>query len=127
MKKSIFLGCIISTLTFPTLAQQIVMKGKVADTLEKKAVQHAVVALLDKKDSSLLSFTRTAQNGVFSLNVDNRRELILLVTCPGFADFVDYIDIKESIHELGTIALTQKAQLLEEVVVRGIQAIRIKG
>ncbi len=127
MKKNIFLCCIVLVLTLPSLAQQAILKGKVADTLEKKAVHHAVVIVLDKKDSTLIAFTRTQPNGEFNLNIETQREFILLVTCQGFADFVDHIYIQEPTLELGTIALTQKAQLLEEVVVRGVQAIRIKG
>lgn len=127
MKKNVFLLCIVLALTVPALAQRIVVNGKVADTLEKKAVQHAVVAILDKKDSTLLSFTRTHSSGEFSLEIENRESVILLITSPGFADFTDQVKIKSPSLELGTIALTQKAQLLEEVVVRGVQAIRIKG
>ena len=40
-------------------AQSISVSGKVEDTLQKKAVQNAVVALINPKDSVLYKFTRT--------------------------------------------------------------------
>lgn len=126
MQKAITLLCVLVLLTLSAAAQAII-RGKVSDTLEKQPVHNAVVAVLDKKDSVLLAFTRSKTNGEFSLPVDSAGEYVLLVTCPRFADFAEGIDVKQAGLEAGVIPLTQKAQLLEEVVIRGVQAIRIKG
>jgi hypothetical protein len=126
MRKALTLLCALAVFSLSLHAQNIV-RGKISDTLEKKPVSNAVVAVLDKKDSVLVSFTRSKPNGEFSIPVNATGKFVLLVTCPKFADFAEEIDVKQSPLEVGTIALTQKAQLLEEVVIRGVQAIRIKG
>lgn len=126
MQKIITLLCVFIVMSLSLLAQSIV-KGKISDTLEKKVIHNAVVAVLSKQDSTLVSFTRSNLNGEFSIPALEPGKFILFVTCPKFADFAEEIELKQSPLDLGTIALTQKAQLLEEVVIRGVPAIRIKG
>ncbi|MEI6947651.1 outer membrane beta-barrel protein [Paraflavisolibacter sp. H34] len=109
-------------------AQQAILKGSVQDTLEKKPLPSAVVTLVHKKDSTLYRFTRTGQQGAFTLPQVAPGKYVLLVSYPKFADYTDELEITAGGEKnLGRIALTLKAQLLQEVVVRSGQAIRIKG
>jgi hypothetical protein len=107
---------------------QSTVHGKISDTLEKKSLANAVVTLLYKSDSTLFKFARSNNKGEFSIPNVGAGKYVMLVSFPKFADYVDEVDVKEGTPvDLGTIALTQKAQLLKEVVVRGNAAIRIKG
>jgi hypothetical protein len=126
MQKRFTLLCVLVALSLSLTAQTIIT-GKISDTLEKQPVPNAVVAVLSKQDSLLLTFTRSKPNGEFSVTVKEPGKFILLITCPRFADFAEEIETKQSPFNIGTVALTQKAQLLEEVVINGVPAIRIKG
>ncbi|HEU4472467.1 MAG TPA: TonB-dependent receptor [Flavisolibacter sp.] len=119
----LLLGCIQSV-----HAQLSTVRGKVADTLEKKNLQHAVISLLRKTDSTLFTFTRTDRNGQFTLPNVEPGKYRLLITYPKFADFTEDIEINARPEtDLGTIPLTQRTRLLDAVVVRSAGAVRIKG
>jgi hypothetical protein len=107
-------------------AQLGTLKGSVIDTAEKKPIARAVVALLDK-DSTLLFFTRSDQKGNFQLLELPFGEYKILVTSSSFADFSEFITIKETVHDLTAIPLTGKLVLLQEVIVRNTNPIRLKG
>lgn len=108
-------------------AQSLQVKGTVTDTAENKTLQHAVVSLLQKKDSTLSYFTRTDKSGQFVVSGVQPGKYVLLVTFPRFADYADEIEVKDNDAEIGNIALTLKSTLLKEVIVRSGSAIRIKG
>lgn len=108
-------------------AQQSTLSGRVVDTLEKKDLQHAVVSLLRKSDSTLYKFTRTNASGAFTINASDTGKYLLLVTYPRFADFVDEISLDGQTRELGILPLIQKSALLEEVIVKQSWSIRLKG
>ena len=108
-------------------AQGPSVKGIIKDTAENKTLQHAVVSLLQKKDSTLAHFTRTNETGQFQFTGVKPGKYVLLVTFPRFADFADEVDVKETEMDLGNVALTLKSTLLKEVIVRSGSAVRIKG
>jgi hypothetical protein len=108
-------------------AQSIILKGAIKDTSEKKPLSNAVVSLVQKKDSILVSFTRTNKEGRFQIEGLRPGKYLMLITYPKFADFGEEIELKNTDIDLGNIALTQKSLLLKEVIVRSGQAIRIKG
>lgn len=115
-------------ITHLAFTQNTILKGKVSDTLEKKNLSNAVVSLIRQSDSTLYTFSRSNANGEFSITNVTTGKYRLLITFPKFADYVDDLEIKDQpLVDLGAIALTQKSKLLEEVIVRGGQAIRIKG
>ncbi|GAC1495826.1 MAG: hypothetical protein NVS1B13_26210 [Flavisolibacter sp.] len=70
------------------------MRGKIADTLNKKNLVNAVVSLIQFKESSFYGFTRSQKNGDFTLPRVDSGKYIILVTYPGFADFSDTYEIK---------------------------------
>ncbi|HEU4902144.1 MAG TPA: TonB-dependent receptor [Flavisolibacter sp.] len=110
-----------------TLTAQTPVKGAVLDTAEKKSLQNAAVSLLHKKDSTLYKFTRSDKAGRFFLADVKPGHYMLLITYPKFADYADEINVKTEPLDVGTIALTQRAQLLQAVIIRSAGAIRIKG
>ncbi|MCW3116248.1 MAG: hypothetical protein JWM28_330 [Chitinophagaceae bacterium] len=109
-------------------SQSASIKGTITDTSEKRNLSNAVVTLLDKKDSLLVRFTRSDKNGFFSFNKIDSGNYLIWITYPKFADFADDIKLKPSGNlDLGTVALTLKSVVLQEVVVRSNNAIRMKG
>ena len=123
-KLIVALGMLLFSTTI--LAQTSSLGGTVRDTMEKKSLQNAVVSLL-KKDSTLYKFTRTDKSGSFLLNDVTPGTYKLLITYPKFADYTDEILIKAEPTDVGAIALTQSAHLLQAVIIKSAGAVRIKG
>jgi hypothetical protein len=126
LMRKLLLVTIVSAIAQIAFSQSVV-KGKVSDTLEKRNLQNAVVSILKRSDSTLVQFTRSAKSGEFQINNIDTGKYVLLVTYPGFADFADYVDVKQAETNLGSISLTLKSKLLDAVVIRSAGAIRIKG
>ncbi|TMI94552.1 MAG: hypothetical protein E6H06_08900 [Bacteroidetes bacterium] len=109
-------------------SQTASIKGTVTDTVEKKNLSHAVVAVLRKSDSVLVRFARTDKEGNFILKNVSPGKMILQVTHPNFADYVDEITLTSGSEiDLSKIDLTPKSKILEEVMVKQNVAIRLKG
>lgn len=102
------------------------LTGRVTDSSEKKNLHLASVSLLRKTDTTLVSFTRTNADGSFTFSKIDTGRYVLLITYPRFADYMDQADINGD-QNLGTIFMTMKSKLLDEVVIKSVGAIRIKG
>jgi hypothetical protein len=114
--------------SFSSFGQTIPVKGSVTDTLSKTAMHNAVIYLKNPKDSSLVKYTRADNKGGFELGAIEAGRYVMVVTYPNYVDWIDSIDIKGSSPMDITVALTTKAHLLQEVIVRQtIAPIRIKG
>ncbi len=128
MRKCFFsLTCLLFIFVSPAWSQGSSIKGTVTDTIAKKNLSDAVVAILGKKDSVLIKFTRTDKAGNFLILQIAADSLIVQVTHPDFADYVDFLAPVTTELNLGTIQMTPKSKLLEEVFVRSNTAIVIKG
>jgi hypothetical protein len=125
--RKLFIAILLTLSAQILFAQTTPLKGIVKDTLEKKFLMNAVVTLLQKKDSSLYKFTRTDKTGAFQINDVQPGAYMLLVTYPKFADYADEFTMKNELTDLGIVALTQKSQLLQTVLIKSAGAIRIKG
>ncbi len=110
-------------------SQQSILKGNVSDTSIKQNLEHALITVLRLKDSTLYKFTRADAQGNFEIRNLLPGVFKVVITFPGYADYVDEISIKEQPSiEMGQIRLVTKAHLLEDVTVRQtIAAIRMKG
>ena len=127
MRKLLFvlLLCFILQEAF---SQTSSIEGSIRDTLDKKNLNHAVIALLSNKDSTLVKFTRTDANGSFSMSNLEPGEYVMLVSFPKFADYSDKITVPDKqLLTLGIIPLTPASLLLKEVVIRTNATMRIKG
>ncbi len=86
--------------------------------------------VLNSKDSILVKFTRARADGSFSINNLHEGEFILLVTYPGYADYVEpfNLDSAKNNHDFGKLNMILKAKLLADVIIKGSRAaIKIKG
>ncbi|HUQ64702.1 MAG TPA: carboxypeptidase-like regulatory domain-containing protein, partial [Flavitalea sp.] len=110
-------------------SQQYKISGSVIDTSENKPLHNAVVSVIRPSDSILISFVRTKADGSFSISNLKSYNNIILITYPGYADFLDYTkDSSKTAFVFGNIPLTQRSQLLETVIIKQqIAAIRMKG
>jgi hypothetical protein len=79
-----------------------------------------------KKDSTLATYTRSNKEGDFVLPQIEQGNYILLITYPKYADFADEYNVEGDM-DLGNMILTPRSILLQEVVIRSGQAIRIRG
>lgn len=107
-------------------AQQAILRGRITDSLEKKDLGNAVITLLHKSDTTLVSFTRSNKTGQFVLPKADTGQYLILVTYPRFADYMEKVELRSDL-DLGSIYLTLKSKMLQEVIVRTAAAIRIKG
>ncbi|MES2332894.1 MAG: outer membrane beta-barrel protein [Bacteroidota bacterium] len=122
------LGVCIFFFSIASSGQTTPVKGTIMDTLSKTAMHNAVVYLKNPKDSSLVKYTRADAKGVFELGSITEGRYIMVVSYPNYVDWIDSVDIKGNAPLDITIALTTKAHLLQEVIVRQtIAPIRIKG
>jgi hypothetical protein len=120
---------IFSTRT--TVAQtSYTVGGQTLDTTSNLKLLNTSISLLSAKDSTLRTFTRSAADGSFSLSPKLPGQYILLVTYPGYADYVEHfqLDSANRSKNFGRINLILKATLLKDVLIRGTAAaIKIKG
>jgi len=85
---------------------------------------------MSAKDSILADFGRTNASGEFQLSRLKPGKSILLLTYPGYADYVEYIqlDSLQKVKEIGPLKMILKANLLAEVLVKAkAVAVKVKG
>ncbi len=130
MKKLTLLLLLLFTCFFSvSYAQQSVVKGRIADTVSRQNLEHAVVSLLHSNDSTLVGFARADSKGHFELKGMPAGHYVVMVTYPGYVEMIDTLSLNgQTPYDFGLIPLNTKAHLLQEVIVRQTVApIRIKG
>jgi outer membrane receptor protein involved in Fe transport len=125
------IACILLGIFFTSaaLGQTAQVNGKIADTSEKKNLANSSILLLRKSDSILVGHTRSNAAGDFRLTRLPGGHYLILVTYPGYADYVDTLDVDSAANvKIPTIGLVLKSTLLQAVVVNGSKGgMRIKG
>ena len=131
MKRLLLLLCSFVLINFSANAQGLhSIKGRTIDTASTTLLAGSTIAILNSKDSTLVKFTRSAENGSFELNGIKNGKFILLVSYPKYADFVDHftLDSTTQVKDYGKINLTGMAKILADVIIKGNRnAIKIKG
>ena len=94
------------------------VKGIAYDTISKQPVAGATVTVLEKKDSSLVSFTMTGNDGKFELRGIPNGEYRLMITHVSYynSNRVFSITDNNKTKELGNVVMNDMAKVLEEVV-----------
>ncbi|THU39168.1 hypothetical protein FAM09_11675 [Niastella caeni] len=104
------------------------IKGKIADTAEHINLHYSIVALINLADSTLYQSVRTNRGGNFELTSIPPGRYTLMVSYPKMADHLQEITITDTSHiDLQTIHMVNKADLLQEVIVRAGLPIRMRG
>ena len=97
-----------------------VVKGFAFDTISKQPVAAATITLLEKKDSSLVTFTMTGNDGRFEIKGIPDGEYRLMITHVNYhnSNFFFTISDNSKIAELGNVVMNDKAKILAEVIAR---------
>jgi hypothetical protein len=106
------------------------VNGAVGDTAAHSTLKNTSISVLNAKDSTLRRFTRAGSDGSFAINKLAKGKFILLITYPGYADYVENfaLDSAKSTHSFGKINMILKAKLLADVIIKGTRAaIKMKG
>lgn len=94
--------------------------GKVFDDKSGSAVEYATVAVLNPKDSSLVTGTVTESNGSFNVKVNNGQYLVR-ITFMGYATYWHpskvVVSAKQNSVNLGKIKIRPSAVMMDEVTV----------
>lgn len=106
---------------------QVTIKGKLVDTINYTHLEYSSISAIRAADSILVNFTRANDQGEFELKVPTDNEYILMFVHPDMATLILQEEIKSTDKNLGTVYLSSKAFVLEELVVIGQRAITIKG
>ena len=125
-RKTIFHLLLLLPMLVSFCFAQSKIQGKISDAKDQQKLSNATVMLLSAKDSILLDFTRSDENGNFSLNTPVQSESVLIVSYPKYGDFYTEILPNQDYSAL-KVGLTSTAQLLQEVIVTGRIPITIKG
>jgi hypothetical protein len=108
--------------------ERYAIKGSVIDTAEKKVLHLATLALLNSSDSSLITYTRADKEGSFRFPSLTSGQYILMITYPGYANWIDRVSIAAQDLNLGTVGMSTRVKVLQEIVLGNkVAAIRIKG
>jgi len=113
-------------------AQDVLLKGTIIDTTARVKLSNAVVAVLRAKDSVLLNYTRTKNDGSFSIGIPQNMKTVIMVSYPNYADFLDTVPSQlqqnNTLIDIANIYLETKAHILQEVIVQQrVAAIKVKG
>ncbi len=106
------------------------VRGIVADVDSVIKLRNTSVLVLRAEDSILVKFTYAAANGSFNLDGLPNGKFLLLLSYPGYADYVEEFSLtaEKRIHEFGLLKIIPKTKLLQEVIVKGqINLLRVKG
>jgi len=95
------------------------IKGIAFDTATRQPIASATITLMQKKDSSLISFTMTDNNGRFELTGIQNGDYRLLATHVNYRDSRRLVSIDEQHKaiDLGNIVMNDRTKVLEEVTV----------
>jgi hypothetical protein len=120
MTRSTYLTITMLLLSAMLFAQsRSTLKGTVLDSVSKSPVEFVTVAIVNAKDTSLISYTITNKNGIFSLTgVPSNRETKLIISAMGYSTFRKVLVFTPGeVKDIGALYLTNK--LLNEVIVKG--------
>jgi hypothetical protein len=105
---------------------QIKLSGTITDGADNVKLHKATIALLNPKDSILVNFARSGENGNFLIPKLDTGLYKLIVSYPQYADYVQDLKILED-HNIGNIKLSKAFLLLDEVAITGKIPVVIKG
>ncbi|QES90446.1 outer membrane beta-barrel family protein [Rhizosphaericola mali] len=110
------------------LYSQKTITGQINDSIVIGNMQNASIVLLSSKDSIILASTRSDENGIFHLPLNDTLSQFILVSYPNYVDFYQSIHPEGKNIELGSIDLFPKSRLLDDVTVRQkVSGMKLKG
>lgn len=94
------------------------VSGLAFDTITRQPVAAATVTVLERKDSSLVSFTMTASDGKFTLTGLANGDYRLLITHVNYHNSNTYFSVTDGKKnpDLGNLVMNDRVKVMEEVV-----------
>jgi hypothetical protein len=127
MKKLLLLVLVLCSVQY-SRGQTYTIKGTVKDTLNNSVLHRASIVLVRTKDSVIETYTRTSEDGKFEIQAPAKGKYLLRISFPSFVDYLEVLDLKKPVTDLGTMPMVSKEHLLKEfVLTKQIAAIKIKG
>src|ERR1035437_10159966 len=119
MKKVLFTGLVFLSFITAYSQKSGAIKGIAYDSIAKQPVANATITVLQKKDSSLISFTMTDNLGRFEITSIPNGAYRLLITHVSYHNssrsFI--VSDEHKTIDLGTIILYDKSTVLKEVII----------
>ncbi len=103
------------------------VKGTVSDSLTGKPLASATVNVLDGKDSSLVSFARSRENGTFEVNRLATGEFLLMISYTGFEKEIRRFVITQEVPVVDFGGIGMKSNSTLEGVTVMAAPVQIKG
>ena len=104
------------------------VSGSITDTSTGQKLSKAVISLIRTQDSILTKFTRTNEQGYYEINNIPNGKYVLMVSFPGYAEFVDELELNGDAVVSRSATIIPRSKLLEEIIIQQkVAAIRIKG
>lgn len=133
MKHTLFVTTLLLLCTAYSLQAQtpnrITLKATVTDTAGREMMGFSPVMLLNPKDSSLVTFTRTDEQGKFEFKNLRNVSYLLKVSYIGYFPLQLHLrPATTEVHDLGTLRLKPISKELMEVVIKTAKApLNIRG
>ncbi|TDX01014.1 TonB-dependent receptor [Dinghuibacter silviterrae] len=128
MRRTLALLLILFTLLgVKTRAQTAQVTGSVKDTINQSIPANTVILLLRPVDTNMVAFTRADAKGAFHFSGLPAGDYLIWISHPAFAPYRDSIHLVPGPNDLGGIFLTLRSQILKEVIIKGVNPIRMKG
>ena len=126
--KNVFFTVLVNFWVICLNAQTFTIAGKLTDTLQM-SLPGATILLLDPVDTTLISYTKSENDGSFIFKGIKRSRYIVKANYLGFLPFMKLVEPKEEkLIDLGTIKMKEIANELMEVVIKAAKApISIRG
>ncbi|MGC4021643.1 MAG: TonB-dependent receptor [Cyclobacteriaceae bacterium] len=117
MKKILLLSFIL--VSGVAMAQKNSVTGLVIDSLTKKPVEFAVVAVLDPATNKPINGASCDENGKFLIEKVSKGNCILAISFVGYSTKKINITVQSNETNIGTITISPSTKMLREVVVEG--------
>ncbi|OUS09592.1 TonB-dependent receptor [Nonlabens dokdonensis] len=119
-----FFSCLATLFALHSTAQTFSIKGVVKDSLTNEKLQSATIYLESVKDSTLITYSITDEQGVFALSGNTAyEEVSFIASFQGYKTYTKSVNLKETRElDLGEIFLSNDIEALNSVLVKARKA-----
>ena len=121
MPRFLLIVLLSACFSIPVAAQNVtgIIRGTVTDTVDKQSMTGATVSLTDLSDSTSAGYTLAALHGVFEFKGLDKGKYQMIISFSGFQPYVKTFTItaEKPVVDFGTINLSKKNDMLQEVIV----------
>ncbi len=117
-------SCVAILFAMHSTAQSFSIKGVVKDSLTNEKLQSATIYLESVKDSTLITYSITDEEGVFALTGNTAyNEVSFIASFQGYKTYSKFMDLRQGRElDLGVISLSNDIESLNSVLVKARKA-----